>query len=469
MKKIKEMAMDYRRNERKKQIVVLLVCWILFTSSALAATWSAATSVLNELETGIVDISLEEYMLDENKKEVLWKDKSNIMPGDYISKIPKITNEAMDCWVRAKVKISSKLQTADALSLEHIKGISKDWIKIGQYFYYTKVLASRECVTLFDGIDIPKTWSKEHEQDEIKIIVQVDAVQQKNFTPNFSSDTPWGGLSVKKCIHEDEYDLNEFKVESESSLSVQYEGDAKKMLASPDNFFAQFGTLMPGDSQRGVVKVKNRGKNPIDIFFKTEGVEESELLEKIKLTIKNKADDSEQERVVYDGNLRSRQLDSYVLLGSYRPSYEGEFIFELKLPEELDNTYSLEKRKVKWYFMASEHTSSSSATTSYTNTTSSYRKSTSQSSDYNVGKESIKTASPYKNGGEDGSVLQKTRPKTKDSSRTCFYIILSLFSLTGICMTMRNLTSFSGKSPASKISKRNLGGGSVSQRTKSKK
>lgn len=444
------MAMNDKKNSLKKQIVRLICCWIMFVCSAFAAAQSTVTSVVNELQTGIIDISLEEYMLDENGKEVVWEDQRDIMPGDSISKIPKITNKAMDCWVRAKVKVSSKLQKVDSLSVEQIEGISDDWIKIGEYFYYKKIVKSKQTVTLFQALKIPEQWLKEHEENKIKIVVQVDAVQAKYFIPNFSVDTPWGGLVVEKCIHENGYDLNEFKAEQERSLTVQYEGGAKKLIAKPDDFFAQFGTLMPGDEQKDTVKIKNKGENSVNIFFKTEGLEEAELLEKTELTIKNRASHSEEERLIYKGNLRSKEIEEYLLLGCYEPNYEGEFIFTLKLPEELNNIYSLEKRKVKWYFMAEEiktpTTSTNSAedktttpifptTSSSKGTTSSYNSSTPKSnysSNYN-------NSSPYKNQGEDGSISQKTQPKTGDKSRIEFFSICAILSFMGIFITTKNL------------------------------
>lgn len=444
---------DGKKN-RKRQLAFFFLSWIMFVGFAFAAAQSAVTSVINELETGIIDISLKEYQLNENKEEVIWQDQVNIMPGATISKIPKITNEAMDCWVRAKVKISSRLQKVDSLSLEQIEGISDDWIKIGEYFYYKKILKSKETVTLFQSIQIPTNWKEEHEQNEIKMIVQVDAVQAKHFTPNFSGDAPWGGLTIEKCIHEDGYDINTFQREKESSLTVHYEKDAKKLIAKPDDFFAQFGVLMPGDEQEGRVEIKNKGKNPVNIFFKTEGLEEANLLEKITLTIKNRASDSEEERVLYEGNLRSKELEEYLLLGCYEPSYEGEFTFVLKLPEELNNTYSLEKRKVKWYFMAQEIEDTSTSTketpatvtstrvpdstklpSSYSSTTKKYSTNY-PSSSY---PDNLKESNPYKNAGGDGSISQKTQPKTGDMSKIEFFVIFAILSLIGMIITAKNL------------------------------
>ena len=51
------------------------------------------TSVDNHFETGLVDIELDEYQLDEEGKEEPYTDKQNILPGATISKIPRIHNE----------------------------------------------------------------------------------------------------------------------------------------------------------------------------------------------------------------------------------------------------------------------------------------------------------------------------------------------------------------------------------------
>lgn len=513
-----------KKKNVKRQMVAFFLSWLMFVGFSFAAAQSAVTSVVNELETGVIDIDLKEYRLDKNGKEVAWEDQIDLVPGATISKIPKITNKSMDCFVRAKVKITSKgkktpsteqikgesastkeqrketlttnqqeVETSsteqkkeestlteqpkvDSLSIEQIHGISDDWIKRGEYFYYKKILKSKETVTLFQSIEIPSKWQNEHEQEEITITVQVDAVQAKNFTPNFSKEAPWGGLVIEKCIHENGYELNTFRKEKESSLIVHYEENANQFITKPDDFFAQFGTLMPGDEQEGRVEIKNKGKNSVNIFFKTEGLEEAELLEKTKLTIKNRASDSEEERIVYEGNLRSKELKNYILLGCYEPSYEGEFTFLLKLPEELNNEYSLEKRKVKWYFMAEEMvdpsmtTTATTTTTTTTSTTTVTSKTTVTSTtkpskttfskntpdlEGNISRQSYSTASktqnhivypstsqtsnPYKNAGENGSVFSKIFPKTGDKSKVEFFSICAILSWLGVVTTGKNL------------------------------
>ena len=73
------------------------------------------TSVTNHFSTGVVDINLDEYELTANGGEEPFRDYTGkkgenplIMPGDDISKIPRITNDGNDCYVRAKLEFSGK-------------------------------------------------------------------------------------------------------------------------------------------------------------------------------------------------------------------------------------------------------------------------------------------------------------------------------------------------------------------------
>ena len=46
-------------------------------------------------------------------KEVLYNNKGDVLPGAVVSKIPRITNRALPCWVRARI-----LYTNDRKELE---------------------------------------------------------------------------------------------------------------------------------------------------------------------------------------------------------------------------------------------------------------------------------------------------------------------------------------------------------------
>ena len=68
------------------------------------------------------------------------------MPGDVVSKIPRIINAAQPCWVRVRVFCSDDGEDMEGLSYKEMKGISKDWVKRGEYYYYTKILEKSDSV-----------------------------------------------------------------------------------------------------------------------------------------------------------------------------------------------------------------------------------------------------------------------------------------------------------------------------------
>ena len=53
----------------------------------------------NNLALGDVNISLKEYRR-KNQREYPYQNPQIVLPGDTVSKIPRITNKAEPCWVR---------------------------------------------------------------------------------------------------------------------------------------------------------------------------------------------------------------------------------------------------------------------------------------------------------------------------------------------------------------------------------
>lgn len=137
---------------------------------------------------------------------------------------------------------------------------------------------------------------------------------------------------------------------------VEYRGEAEGIVSIPEDFFEDFGNLLPGDVKEDKAIIRNTTNDKINIYFKTELLEEEEkseeskdLLEKIKLEISLK--DSKGERQIYSGNLKAESLSSkYILLGSYEKNFDGEFKFKIEVPKELKNNYSLAENEVKWIF-----------------------------------------------------------------------------------------------------------------------
>lgn len=203
-------------NKTKTIIAIISILAVIGVSGIIAYFTDTAT-VTNHASMGIVDIDLKEYMIDENGRKVEWEDKTNILPGEVISKIPEINcvDGAVDCYIRAKVEISCKdedlANSAEMLTLDNLNVNEEKWYYCEQdgYFYYKTILTDEsEPVELFSEVTIPATLDNSWSLEEISIDVTAEAIQSKNFTPNFAEDSsePWPGITkddIQECIYPD--------------------------------------------------------------------------------------------------------------------------------------------------------------------------------------------------------------------------------------------------------------------------
>jgi hypothetical protein len=139
--------------------------------------------------------------------------------------------------------------------------------------------------------------------------------------------------------------------------TVEYRGEAEGLIITTKDFFSSFGELMPGDKKEGIALIRNTTKDKIEVFFKTEMLPKNDkydeidnsLLQKIKLKIILRSNN--EEKSIYNGNLGAEDISKeYISLGNYEKNFDGEFIFEIEVPKELKNAYSLSETEVKWIF-----------------------------------------------------------------------------------------------------------------------
>lgn len=320
-------------------------------------------SVTNRLHTSVVDITLENYKEVDGKETPFTEEDREIMvmPGMQVSQIPKITNKAEDCYIRAGIALGSRMEVERPLTLDDISGFSEDWVRQGDYYYYKEILKKGETVPLFDTITIPAEWDTRYGEEGIEdyytlnswdVTVRVDAIQERNLTPDFASGTPWGAegkdFAVQECIQEDGYELTAYEKNGPPKFQVAYQGDSGKLIAAPEDFFEGLGLLVPGDTCTGAFTMKNDGERSRTFYFKTEILEEKELLEEITLKIWSGS------TVIYEGPLNSRSLNSYVDICSLKKGQEQDVGFSVSVPKELDNQYTLSDCKVKWLFKTVE-------------------------------------------------------------------------------------------------------------------
>ena len=326
--------------------------------------------ITSHFETGIVDIALKEYAM-QGDREVAWTDNPLVLPADEISKIPRIENQGCACYVRAKINI----RNIDGIAEEFLIGVSKDWI-VGDdgYFYYEKSLAPKETVDIFQGVKIPEKGTvglitymrtdstrisdvaRAAAKEQIENIygkqfymdVRVDAIQSKNFTPQFSTAAPWGNVKEISAAKAGSYEVRTYRGTNEDGFKIKYEADAKKLISNSTDFFEKIPPMMPGDRYRDCVQILNQSEQPLYLYFRSVASAENELNQKIRLKIESNIHGVDQ--VIYEGSLGEATLLQELLLGKMPEGAEGELWFELQVPESLRNEYALQNSQITWIF-----------------------------------------------------------------------------------------------------------------------
>lgn len=329
----------------RKIAVLTAVFAVIAGIGGTYAYFSDSVTVTNHISTGDVRIGLEEFEIVDGREQVYTNPKE-IMPGDIISKIPRVKNYAEPCWVRARISYESEEKELEGLGDENLKGFSDDWVKRGDYYYLTKILDTSETADVFQTVEVPYQWTEEYSGKKFEIHIRADAIQAAHFKPDFTAMSPWGDEEIEQCVHET--DGKVVSTQEQVELSVEFNGEAHKLIAVPDDFFSNFSVVMPGDSLHDSAAIKNTTGQDAEIFFGT-GLEnpddqQMDLLEHLQLTV------SMNGKQLYSGDLKADDLSKGVSLGIFEPDTEGTLDFTVEVPTELKNVYALREADVKWIF-----------------------------------------------------------------------------------------------------------------------
>lgn len=336
-----------------KYLVLPLMTMAMFVFPSFAAEYE--TEVVNGIHVGDITIGLEEYTIDKDTgNEVPWENVRMVMPGEVVDKIVKIDNLAEPAWIRAKVEYTSEsgIEGLDD-SMLHIS--DPRWTKSGDYFYYTEPV-EKGTIEFIDTVTVPYEWDSDYANKGFSIVITAEAVQERNFTPDFTTEDPWFGTIIETCVHSD-YNKENVK---QDNFVVAFENGSDGFIKTGDDFFSNFGTLMPGDTVSDTVEIANHYKRNVQITFSTDYEETSDeivrdLLTKITLTIQK------GEEEIYKGPLAADALKDGIVLKTYRPGDAETLRYELSVPAELNNKYALSDAKVKWIFKASFNDASRSS------------------------------------------------------------------------------------------------------------
>ena len=335
----------------KKRMAVLAGATV-FLAAATAAAAVSRVSTVEVLSTGKVDIRLEE-LVQGPEGISSWTDQIAVMPGMEISKIPRISNGAADCYVRALVEFSGGEESGRTLDVADLYGISDDWVRQGDYYYYKKILKSGESTDLFQGIRIPEDWEQTPEADgDWEVRVRVDAVQAAHMEPDSYAEAPWesGGRTVTiEAARMEEPLLTE---ETMEIRTVLVDETARQLLARPEDFISDFGTFLPGDTRERLVQLENRTDKARSLYFRVEAGEE--WMDQMNLTVTVTADG--QESIRWEGKLTDSQWKEYRQICRLSPGESGQLAIELSLPGELGNQYSARSGEALFELCADEET-----------------------------------------------------------------------------------------------------------------
>lgn len=329
--------------KKKKLLIFLASLSALMCGSGATILAMTETSVTNHISTGIVDIELEEYQIQDGKEEA-YEDVKDILPGQVISKIPRIRNDGNDCYIRVKLELEGTEESIEA------QEIGEKW-KEGKdgYLYYTDILKTGDETDLFQSVKIPEDFAQE-EESAFRLEIHAEGIQSQNFTPDFEADAPWGAVEIQRCKKEGQYDITSFRQADDQSLEVVYQGGSRQLFSNPEDFFVNFPVMLPGDTYEETAELRNTDDKPVKLYFRSaaEDTESNDLLEQVGLKITTEIDGKTE--TIYEGTLKGEGITEDRLLGEIPAEASGKFHFELSVPKELDNRYTVLTNRVKWIF-----------------------------------------------------------------------------------------------------------------------
>lgn len=336
----------------RRAVIAICTSIAVIACIAVYAAEVYEISFHNELKTGSVDIKIEQYEKTEQGEKLI--DPGEVMPNQDVSYIPRVTNLRSDGYVRVKVELKMDKEITRPLTIDDVYDVGREWIQRGEYFYNTEVMKTNETSDLFGGFHIPAEWTQDNASG-FKFSVTADVIQDDNFEPDFDLHAPWGNIEIERAKEEDNIVYGIATEKKDDNFYFRYESSTG-LESEYTDLFAGFDCFMAGDIYKDTLRMQNRSGNDMLIYFKTQAVND-DLLEKMRLRIKCGGEN------VYEGDLVSAELNDYKVLTEVKAGCDGRFDFEVMLPEDSENYYSVLEDKVIWKFRIEESDKDSGAMT----------------------------------------------------------------------------------------------------------
>jgi len=305
----------------------------IFEVTTYANSTDYEVSVVNTVRVGDIQIEIEQC----NDESQL------VVPNQTINQEIRIHNIAKPAWVRVKLEYRGLVGVSE-IETSSIGITSSDWIKRGNYYYYTKSMENDSYIDLCNSLTIPKDWDSSYTGKSFNVLITTEAVQKRNFTPNFGSHDPWFGTIVETSVKNKDISNN---VTNTQSFQVIFKDGTQELIRVGDDFFSNFGYMMPGDTLTDYVRITNNYSKSVEICFRTDSTLDSKLLNLMQLEIRL------GDNILYKGSLSSESLQGGISLGKYAKGDSNNLIYVLTLPSNAGNEYAQERAEVKWVFSSS--------------------------------------------------------------------------------------------------------------------
>lgn len=185
-------------NKRKILALTIIVLLSALIVGGTSAYFTAAEYTHNIITTSGVGIELIEDTneIGADGRPIPFTNISGAMPGDRISKIPKIRNiDEGDVYVRMKVVASVRRSDGEEYNISPDffgLDISRSWSPKNGYYYYMRTLESGETTTqLFTTVTIPEELSEEYQGATFSLNIYGEAVQAANNGNNALDALGW--------------------------------------------------------------------------------------------------------------------------------------------------------------------------------------------------------------------------------------------------------------------------------------
>lgn len=201
-----------RPNAKRTTAAVALTACLCLTG--MFAAYTSELGFVNDFAVDTVDIELESSIAEDAPRLTNGTGRPALIDDSEVEHNLTISNEGANCYIRCKSLYSrASVETPDSLDTFDATGnIAADpnlWhLAEDGYLYYKGVLGEGEAVSLVEMVSNAPEWRKvvvDGEQVlagfDMTASFMVEAVQSRNFTPDFASATPWGDVEPEVCIY----------------------------------------------------------------------------------------------------------------------------------------------------------------------------------------------------------------------------------------------------------------------------